>query len=84
VYTHIHDNFCLPDRQTPDAHLIPFDGNIDYRYVADMLDGVNFDGTLTLEVAGDSPHYADLNLEQFCARAAAAARRLATLRADRG
>ena len=84
VYTHIQDNFCLPDRQTPDAHLIPFDGNIDYRYVADMLDGVNFDGALTLEVAGDSPHYADLTLEQFCARAAAAVRRLADLRTDRG
>ena len=48
VYTHIHDNHCLPEG---DFHMIPFDGSIDYTRSAELLQKYPCkNGTLTLEV----------------------------------
>jgi len=80
VCTHLHDNFGLPDRQTPDVHILPFDGNMDYQYVADMLDRDNYRGTLMLEVSSRHETYANMTAEDYYLRAAAALRRLESLR----
>jgi len=48
VYTHIHDNYCLPNG---DFHMIPFDGKIDYSRTAELIKKYPCsNGTLTLEV----------------------------------
>ena len=76
VMTHIHDNNC---RHNVDEHLIPFDGQIDFRRTADLIHNSNYTGTLMLEL--DLPHegsdkYRNLNLEQFVSKAYAAINRL--------
>ena len=76
VFTHIHDN---NKRYNVDEHLLPFDGQIDFWRVADLLHKANYPGTLCLEI--DLPHegsekYADLSLEQFVSKAYAAINRL--------
>ncbi|MBQ7637927.1 MAG: sugar phosphate isomerase/epimerase [Clostridia bacterium] len=76
VYTHIHDNSCL---YNVDEHLLPYDGQIDFRRVADLIHASGYTGSLTLET--DTPHegsdkYANLNLEQFVSKAYAAINRL--------
>ena len=62
-----------------DEHLLPFDGQIDFWRVADLLHAANYTGTLALEI--DLPHegsdkYANLSLEQFVGKAYAAVNRL--------
>jgi len=79
VYTHIHDNSCL---YNVDEHLLPFDGQIDFRRVADLIHASGYQGSLTLET--DTPHegsdkYAELSLEQFVSKAFAAINRLRIL-----
>ncbi len=76
VMTHIHDNNC---RHNVDEHLIPFDGQIDFRHTADLIHNANYQGTLMLEL--DLPHegsdkYINLNMEQFVSKAYAAINRL--------
>ena len=76
VTTHIHDNHC---RYNGDDHLIPFDGQIDFRHTADLIHRADYQGTLMLEL--DLPHegsdkYYNLNLEQFVSKAYAAVNRL--------
>ena len=76
VTTHIHDNHC---RYNGDDHLIPFDGQIDFRRTADLIHKANYQGTLMLEL--DLPHegsdkYNNLNMEQFVSKAFAAINRL--------
>ncbi len=79
VLTHIHDNNCI---YNVDEHLLPYDGQIDFRRVADLLHASGYKGTLMLET--DLPHegsekYADLSLEQFVSKAFAAINRLRIL-----
>lgn len=76
VLTHIHDNSCM---YNVDEHLLPFDGQIDFRRTALLLHDFAYKGTLMVEI--DLPHegsdkYSDLSLEQFTAKAYAAINRL--------
>lgn len=76
IFTHVHDNNC---RYNVDEHLLPYDGQIDFRRVADLIHKVNYPGTLCLEI--DLPHedsdkYVDLSMEQFVSKAYAAINRL--------
>ncbi len=76
VFTHIHDNNKL---YNVDEHLLPYDGLIDFRHIADEIHAANYRGTLALEI--DLPHegsekYANLSLEQFVSKAYAAVNRL--------
>ena len=79
VLTHIHDNNCI---YNVDEHLLPYDGQIDFRRVADLLHASGYKGTLMLEI--DLPHegsekYAHLSMEQFVSKAFAAINRLRIL-----
>lgn len=76
IATHIHDNGCI---YNIDEHLLPFDGQIDFRRTAELINQSGYQGTLMLEI--DLPHegsdkYMELSLEQFCAKAYAAVNRL--------
>lgn len=77
--THIHDNPGR-DPQDPvkdmDAHMLPFDGTIDYPDVIAQLDHYGYSGTLMLEVEQVS-RYAHLSPEAFVQQAYERACRLA-------
>ncbi len=76
ITTHIHDNFM---RYNVDEHLIPFDGCIDFKRTAELLNMYNYDGTLMLEIdlpREDSDKYRELSMEQFVQKAYAAINRL--------
>ncbi len=65
---HIHDNFRIPDN---DAHLLPFDGGLDFDHVANELVRLKYDGTLMLEVfRSNSNLYCDTSDEEYYRRAA--------------
>ncbi len=66
VYTHIHDNLCEHDG---DLHMIPFDGKIDFKRAAEHIVRSGFSGTLTLEIFGKAPIYADVSAEKFYEKA---------------
>jgi sugar phosphate isomerase/epimerase len=79
VLTHIHDNNCI---YNVDEHLLPYDGQIDFRRVADLLHASSYKGPLMLEI--DLPHegsekYALLSMEQFVSKAYAAINRIRIL-----
>lgn len=76
ITTHIHDNNC---QYNVDEHLLPFDGNIDFRRTAELINTYKYDGPLVLEI--DLPHensdkYSSLSMEQFVHKAYAAINRL--------
>ena len=49
--THIHDNFGLPGKgKDGDLHLMPFDGDIDYKKMMDSLNRIGYKGSLMLEI----------------------------------
>lgn len=48
--THIHDNVGKDGRDDPDDHLMMFDGNIDYADMMKRLNGVGYNGSLTVEL----------------------------------
>ena len=48
---HLHDN-----NGTADQHLLPFDGNIDWSKVIQILKDVNYDGPITLELCYSSKY----------------------------
>ncbi len=76
VFTHIHDNNC---RYNVDEHLLPFDGQINFRRTADLIHQSGYGGTLMLEVGlpcEGSDKYRNLSLEQFVSKAYAAINRL--------
>ena len=53
LVTHIHDNFGRDHNDyyaDPDAHLMPFDGNIDYADIMTRLRKTDYTGSLTLEL----------------------------------
>ena len=50
ICTHIHDNVGRDGRDDPDDHLMMFDGNIDYADMMKRLNGIGYDGSLTVEL----------------------------------
>lgn len=73
ICTHIHDNTGVFDS---DNHFIPFDGAMDYERVARQIRESGYEGSLMLEVGGNSERYADMSVEEFMERAAAAVKKL--------
>ncbi len=85
VATHIHDNFGRGDTEdasSPDLHMLPFDGDIDYAQMMRDLDTYHYDGVLMLEVHNDCrarPDYSEMSHEDFLATAYDRIRRIAAL-----
>jgi len=52
-HVHMHDN----KGGVKDLHMPLGTGTIDYRYQVECLKGCGYDGTITLEVFADDPHY---------------------------
>lgn len=81
VALHIHDNRCGIDT---DDHLLPFDGNINFDEVAQILADSGYKGTLMLEIAknikidGEEP-YMNLTDEEYIKRAVDSAKKLAEM-----
>jgi sugar phosphate isomerase/epimerase len=74
VCTHIHDNF---KEFNGDAHLIPFDGKIDFNRFAELINKYEYKGPLTLEViAGNSNLYDDISVDAYLEKAAEAIKKL--------
>ncbi len=76
ITTHIHDNNMI---YNADEHLIPFDGSIDFKRTAELLNAYNYQGTLMLELDLPNEHgdkYRELSMEQFVQKAYAAVNRL--------
>ncbi len=68
ICTHIHDNMGRGWEKTspsPDTHLLPFEGNIDYEKVIAKLDEYGYAGPLTLEVTNSK--YPEYTPEEFLA-----------------
>ncbi len=69
---HIHDN-----EGSSDSHMLPFDGNIDYRLFAEKLKTIGYEGALSLEVFRDrSRQYTQISADEFVKKAKQAADRL--------
>lgn len=73
ICTHIHDNSGV---YNADEHLLPFDGKMDFDYVAETIKASGYAGSLMLEIKGNSEFYADLPVESFLEKAAASVMRL--------
>lgn len=74
ICTHIHDNTCTFNE---DAHMLPFDGRIDFQNVARQIRRSGFDDVLMLEViANASGYYKDMPPQKYLQQAADAAKRL--------
>ncbi len=71
--THIHDNRGIPGA---DDHMIPFDGNLDFRRFAEHIRSSGYTGTLMMEISEKMPCYAELTREAYLERAATAAQKL--------
>ena len=81
VALHIHDNECGVDT---DNHVLPFDGNIDFKEVAEILGENGYKGTLMLEVSKNSSFegvkiYEDLTMDEFVKKAAESVRKLSDM-----
>ena len=76
ICTHIHDNSGV---YNADEHLLPFDGTMDFAYVAETIKNSGYTGSLMLEIKGNSDFYADLSVEAFLERAAASIKRLRSM-----
>lgn len=69
ICTHIHDNDGI---YNSDKHLIPFDGNLDFGYVAEALRGADPTVPLVLELKRGAEMYENMNDEDYLIRAAKA------------
>ena len=76
ICTHIHDNTGVYDA---DDHFLPFDGKLDFEYVANTIKASGYTGSLMLEIKGNGDRYAELSVEAFLERAATAAKKLRTM-----
>lgn len=67
VATHIHDNHGRGEEAvgSPDEHLLPFEGTLDYERMMRKLDEYGFGGALILEV--DNSRHMELSHEDFLA-----------------
>lgn len=71
---HLHDNHKIFNM---DEHLIPFDGKLDYRYIARTIAEYKYTGTLMLEVIRENSHrYDNISAEKYYERAGKAVRKL--------
>lgn len=71
---HIHDNHGEFNK---DEHLIPGDGTINFKRVAQSISESGYTGTIMLEILRDNSHYYDeTSPEEYYSRAAEAARKL--------
>ena len=65
ICTHIHDNLGFEHNPAdPDLHLLPFDGNCDYKKMMKNLHRHGYEGPLSLEV-WTGTRYADMNPDDF-------------------
>jgi len=66
--THMHDNWGL-DKVDPtkdaDYHLLPFDGEIDYQEIIDLMDKYGYAGPLTQEVGWGGRYRESMTQEEF-------------------
>jgi sugar phosphate isomerase/epimerase len=79
VCTHLHDNFGRDETATADGdlHLLPFDGNIDYKKIIAKLDEYDYRGSLMLEVVDDrKKEYLEWGHEKFLQEAFDRAKKL--------
>ena len=76
ICTHIHDNDGVFNS---DRHLLPFDGRLDFGYVAEALRGADPTVPLVLELKRKDELYADMSDEDYLLRAADAIRRLRSM-----
>jgi sugar phosphate isomerase/epimerase len=75
VCLHLHDNYAVFNG---DSHLIPFDGKIDFSYVARAIRESSYQGSLMLELGNSSPNgsgakYDGVTPEAFLQKAYSAA-----------
>ena len=73
ICTHIHDNSGVLNK---DQHLIPFDGNLNFGYVAEALRGADPTVPLVLELKRGAEMYEGMSDEAYLIRAAEAIKRL--------
>ena len=57
---HIHDNFGVKDE-----HLLPFDGNVDWKQAMSDLKRANFDRELTMEILYHRQYPETMTIQQF-------------------
>ena len=62
IYTHIHDNFGISKNGDADLHMLPFEGDIDYKKMIEKLDKYNYTGSLVLEVLPNNSNFKDEEL----------------------
>lgn len=91
ICTHLNDNLGIHDfggsiTYLDDLHLLPFDGIADWRYNVSRLHAAGFAGPLTFELGRgskrgrfDNERYARLTVEEYIARAYAAACRVGAI-----
>ena len=79
--THIHDNFGRPADKDADGdlHLLPFDGNYDFKKMIRKLDEYGYTGTLMLESGNWNERYTDISPENFLKTAYERAKKLSLL-----
>ena len=78
---HLHDNHR---EFNMDEHMLPFDGRLDYDYVAEQIAKHKCTGTLMLEVIRhNSNYYDDMSPEEYYKRAGEAAKKLKTMIEDK-
>ena len=56
---HLHDN-----NGEEDQHLLPFDGNLDFKKIINMLNEVNYNGPITMELCYRNK-YEEMSIEDF-------------------
>ncbi|MBQ8815483.1 MAG: sugar phosphate isomerase/epimerase [Lachnospiraceae bacterium] len=81
VALHIHDNSC---EYNVDNHVLPFDGKMDFDYVAKEIAKSGYQGTLMLETSKLSQYegkgiYEEMTYEEFYQRAAESLKKLREL-----
>ncbi len=65
---HLHDNNLVYNQ---DLHLLPYDGRLDYGYIAQTLANADYNGTLMIEAfRGHSELYSNMKPEEYYERAA--------------
>ena len=87
--THLNDNMGQTGEEITwldDAHMLPFDGIIDWKHTAKRLQSVGFDGELSFElIKDDRPNrtttaiYAPLTIDEYVALALQRAKKFAAL-----
>jgi len=72
--THIHDN----DHKS-DLHLIPFDGEIDFKKMCQELKACNYEGNITLELCYSEKYKKELDEYDFVKKSFESAQKIKSL-----